>query len=562
MKKIFLLISLFIITIPAFSQVGGTISGNFQTIVQSYTNDTLIGATQPDDKIRMNSYADFIYTNNNFTAGVRYEGYFNPILGYNPRNDGFGFPYKFAEYTLPQVDITAGNFYEQFGNGLVLRSFMDKNIGYDNALNGIRIKYNPVKGIYLTGLMARERYSFSKTGKGYSQLIDKGLVRGIDMEFDINETFKKFDTAKTHVLLGFSFVSKYQKTQNQYVTINDTTYSLELPENTAAMSSRLNISRGGFAFSGEFAYKSQDPSLENGFIYKPGTATFLNFSYSRKGFGFILSGIRIDNFGFRADRNATLSDLNINYIPDITRNHIYSFAAMYPFVTQNNGEEGIASELTYKVPRHSKLGGKYGIDIRINYSRIHNIYKKEINKQIPINQAGTNGYISNFFKIGDEIYYQDFDIQIYKKFSTKFKVNFIYQNEIFNFAVLRGEPGEPRVYANIFIWDMTFRLKPKHYLRFETEALFSHQDMGSWLMQEIEYTISPHWFFSASDQYNYANPQNKEAHYYMGSFGYKTDNTRFQLSYGRQREGVICIGGVCRQVPATNGFMLSITSSF
>jgi hypothetical protein len=34
------------------------------------------------------------------------------------------------------------------------------------------------------------------------------------------------------------------------------------------------------------------------------------------------------------------------------------------------------------------------------------------------------------------------------------------------------------------------------------------------------------------------------------------------LAYGRQREGLLCVGGVCRQVPAASGFMLTITSSF
>ena len=34
------------------------------------------------------------------------------------------------------------------------------------------------------------------------------------------------------------------------------------------------------------------------------------------------------------------------------------------------------------------------------------------------------------------------------------------------------------------------------------------------------------------------------------------------LSYGKQRAGVMCIGGVCRTVPATNGVSLSISSTF
>ena len=35
-----------------------------------------------------------------------------------------------------------------------------------------------------------------------------------------------------------------------------------------------------------------------------------------------------------------------------------------------------------------------------------------------------------------------------------------------------------------------------------------------------------------------------------------------QLGYGKQREGLLCIGGVCRQVPASNGLTFSLTTSF
>jgi len=34
------------------------------------------------------------------------------------------------------------------------------------------------------------------------------------------------------------------------------------------------------------------------------------------------------------------------------------------------------------------------------------------------------------------------------------------------------------------------------------------------------------------------------------------------LMYGKQREGIFCVGGVCRNVPASNGVTLTITSSF
>ena len=65
------------------------------------------------------------------------------------------------------------------------------------------------------------------------------------------------------------------------------------------------------------------------------------------------------------------------------------------------------------------------------------------------------------------------------------------------------------------------------------------------------------------DQYNFGNLIEKERiHYYFASAGYLKGTNRIQIVYGRQREGIFCVGGVCRNVPAASGLTLSITSSF
>jgi len=63
--------------------------------------------------------------------------------------------------------------------------------------------------------------------------------------------------------------------------------------------------------------------------------------------------------------------------------------------------------------------------------------------------------------------------------------------------------------------------------------------------------------------YNYGNAiAEKRIHYYNVATAFAVGSTRIALSYGRQRAGILCVGGVCRFVPAANGLMLSISSSF
>ncbi|MEE3145852.1 MAG: DUF6029 family protein, partial [Bacteroidota bacterium] len=88
-------------------------------------------------------------------------------------------------------------------------------------------------------------------------------------------------------------------------------------------------------------------------------------------------------------------------------------------------------------------------------------------------------------------------------------------------------------------------------------------DKGNWITALVEYTISPHYFFSFMNQYNYGNPdKEKRVNYPIMTCGYIKGSTRFTVSYGRQRAGLFCVGGVCRFVPANNGLTLSFTQSF
>ena len=56
--------------------------------------------------------------------------------------------------------VTAGNFYEQFGKGLTLRSYEDKGLGIDNSIDGIRVNYEPMDGLYIKSLIGKSRTYF------------------------------------------------------------------------------------------------------------------------------------------------------------------------------------------------------------------------------------------------------------------------------------------------------------------------------------------------------------------------------------------------------------------
>jgi hypothetical protein len=435
---------------------------------------------------------------------------------------------------------------------MILRSYEEKTLDVDNALEGFDLKFSPQKGIIIKGIYAKQRIYFSDVNGNSTLITGPGIIRGIDFELNVNDLFKKLEDNSTQLIMGGSFVSKYQEDLNP---------SYKLPENVGAWAGRININSGNVNIAGEYAYKINDPSADNNYIYKDGEALLINFSYSMKGFGAYLSAKRVDNMSFRSNRDATLNNLNINVLPAITKNHSYTLNAMYPYATQPDGEVGLQAEVMYKFKKNTFAGGKYGTNISINFSRVNSIDKQKINDTIEIGQRGTLGYKSDFFKIGKDIFYQDLNLELNKKLSEKFSVILTYMNLIYDYDVIRGMTGHGKVYADIAATDITWHLNSRHSVRTELQALFTSQDKGNWAMGLAEYSISPHWFFDVYDLYNYGNIDEK-VHYLNFATVYVKGSNRFQLSYGKQREGIMCVGGVCRQVPAANGIAISITSSF
>ena len=528
----------------------GKVRGDFQTDFQLYRSDSLIGAPEVPEKFRLNGYLNIMYDIGNFSAGVRYETYQNALLGYDPRYKGSGIASRWASYRHQDFEITAGNFYEQFGSGILLRSYEDRSLGLDNSLDGLKLSYKPVKGVYLKGVVGQHRYFFDKA---------PGIIRGVDGEIHVNDLREKWNEKHLRVVLGSSFVSKHQQDKDPLYV---------LPENVGAYAGRINILHKGKVLFAEYAHKINDPSAVNNIIYKNGEALFVNMSYSVKGFSTSISAKRIDNMNFRSDRNATGNVLQINYLPAITKPHVYVLSGFYPYATQPNGEMGIQGEIGYNIPENTFLGGKYGTNVSVGFAGVHDIEKVALNDSTSVGQSGTLGYNTNFFSYGDELFFKDVNFSFNRRLSKNLRMRGEYVNIKYNVDVIKGGEGGI-VNAHIGIIDMSYKIKRGRTLRWEVQHMYIKKadwyntDQGNWAMALLEYTMAPNWSFGVMDAFNYGNDdKNRRIHHYIFSLTYTKNANRISLSYGKQREGIMCVGGVCRIVPASNGISVSITSNF
>jgi len=549
-----------------FSQAN--ISGNIESTFQYLNNDSLIGATQPDQKGLINSYMNVFYTQGKFKAGLRVESYLPRIQGYPNRFDGTGIGMRYVGYANDLVDVTLGTFYEQFGSGLALRAYEDRALGYDNLLDGMRLIVRPKSGVVLKGVYGYQRLSFQQGKLMYGD----GIVRGVDGEINLNEAVKKLENFPLTMVLGTSFVSKFQV---------DDDPSLVLPKNVGAYGARAKFRYKNVTLDGEYIIKEQDPSNDNSKIYNYGHASVINLSYTKKGLGILLSGKSVDNMSYRSDRTKDLQDVLINYLPSLNKTHTYNLVStLYPYVTQLLGEVAFQGDVLYTFKKGTKIGGKYGTSVNFNVSTTYQPIKhtSSIN---PLDSTGV-AYITRPFDKSDSLYWRDININVTKKINKNLSFIFSYFNITINNDVAKiSNDAVGIISSHIGVIEAAYKINKTHSIRTELQGMFLEKekgnyngscldeekgfikDKGNWATLLVEYSISPSYFFSFMDQYNYGNPiESKRIHYPIITCGYIKDATRFTVSYGRQRAGLFCVGGVCRFVPANNGLTFSFTQSF
>ena len=576
MKKSLLILAAILCASVAYGQDflnKSKVTGSFEINTQYYMPDDGIGITDStinNKYLGINGFGKIQYSLGNFIAGIRFESFQTPLSGFRPELEGSGIANYFATYDNGTIGVTVGDIYDQFGSGLVFRTYEEWSLGFDNSLRGMRAVYRPFEGVTLKGVYGKQRYYWASYGKEES----RGIIRGVDGEWDINQSLESMRDSKFKIGLGGSFVSNYQSSAKDNLIYN-------MPQNVAAAAGRINMGYGRFSFTTEYAYKINNPSAINKMIYKDGQALLTSFAYSQKGLGVVLQLKRIDNMSFKSDYSAEENDLDINFIPPINYTHTHSLPAMYSYSTQPNGEMGVQFQVNYLIPKKTVLGGKYGTKLAFNYSQVNDIVRNPITVdgvEIAISQPGTMGYTSPFFGISNHVFYRDINFEIDKKIDKKWSVICQYINLIYDIETIEGHSGAPAVKADIAFLDLAYKINSKNSIRLELQHLWDcigtgynveegeekdFQKRGNWMAALLEYSIAPKWFVSIADKYNYGNPvADFRDHYFTASVGFIKDATRITLSGGRQSEGMVCVGGVCRVVPASSGVSLTITTSF
>lgn len=570
------------------SDILNHLTGSLETNAQWYTNDKELGPfVDPyapfevkNEQFRSNSYLRLDYGFlDHFTIGLQVESYEPlPLINYYPEYNDTQIATYYANYRNDKLDITAGYFYEQFGNGLLLRSFEERQLGLNTALRGGRVKYIPTNYMDFTAVYGQQRIGFD---------ISNSDIFGFDANFNLKEALKINKLSSFN--FGFSYVGKnedFDAPVDEFNPLNtfDTT---DFPNMINSYSARVDIDFGKFYFKTEYALKGEDVTYipeglaGSGTInegsYFDGNALLFSLGYTKKGIGFISTFRRLENMLFTAERDAmSINSLkynynmqSMNYLPSLTKQQDYALANIYIYNPQPNlfikdfggqaGEIGNTMDLFYKFNKGTFLGGKYGTKLAVNFS-----YWALLDAEF--NQSEST-YNAEFLKFGKRLN-RDINFEISKKLSSKWSGIFTYINTITDKGVSLGGPlgVQGDIHAQIGIIDITHKLNKGKSIRVEAQHLWTNKDRKNWVGGTLEFVANSNLAFYINDIYDYGNDNEfsseKKAHYYNIGSSYTKGATRVALNFGRQRGGLLCVGGVCRIVPENTGLTINLTTSF
>ena len=510
------------------------LTGSFETNTILYNQDNKTAATVPDSHFGSNNYVKLDYNSGNFTAGLQLEAYEPVLVGYPGELESAALTNYYVSWNDDSFGVTAGTFYEQFGSGLLFRTWEDRALGLNNALLGARVTYS-----YKDIVSAKLICGLPHFGMDFTDT----QVKGADFSFSPS---RLLGLDKVYLSLEGSLLNRYAKLSADH--------EIEGCESgTTGWSARANFEASGFYFKGEYVdagqkyyYDPQYAGAGNMYLKKRGNAQLIETGYNAKGLGIGLSLRRLEWMDSKIVSDNPSSSNMLNYIPAMCTQYTYMLTTMHPYSSRtgevglgfvNSGEMGGQLDVYYNFRRGTLLGGKRGTKVHANFSTYYAIARE-----------GT-------FAPGN-LLFRDFSADMEKYWNKQFKTVLLYSFQEYNPSYGMDSATWK---SHIVVADLLYKYNKNFSTRMELQYLHTLSDKKDWVAALLEVNFAPRWSVYVSDMYNLGLTK---INYYNGGFAYTKSRTRLSISYGRYKAGYICSGGVCRQIPAYTGLNFALTTSF
>lgn len=511
----------------------GHLTGSLESNTVFYREDPATSAAAREEN-GSNNYLKLDYYNGRLSAGLQLEAYAPVLVGYSSELKGTNLTNYYLNWKDDSWSVTAGTFYEQFGSGLLFRSWEDRALGLNNALTGVRASYFFKDIISVKALWGMPRFGMKHSST---------KVRGADLSFVMSNVI---GLDKTYLAFEGSVLSKYHDLDIDRLMDG-------CAPNTLGWSARANLESHGFFLKAEYVdagdkyyYNTSYAGIGQMYHHKHGNAQLIETGYNAKGLGVNLSLRRLEWMDSKVLTDASSAVNMMNYVPAMCTQYTYMLTTLHPYGARtgeissmflNSGEIGGQLDVFYNFRRGTVLGGKRGMRVHANFSTYHAI-------------AQEGG-----FKPGNMLF-RDLSVDIEKQWTKKFKSTVLWSMQEYNPSY---GANKSTWLSNIFVADLLYKFTSRFSTRLELQYLVTYEDQKDWMAALLEVSLAPHWSIYASDMWNHGSTG---LHYYNGGVSYTKSRLKLTCGYGRYKAGYICSGGVCRQTPAYTGANFSVLLSF
>ncbi|MCX6352837.1 MAG: DUF6029 family protein [Bacteroidetes bacterium] len=508
----------------------GTLSGDLQLAASAYQYNAKIGTGTTQYLHELSSAEDWLQLNYRYkdlTIIVRHDLYHNsPLLNPSEAYTGQGLGYYSASKDFGKLNVTVGSFYDQFGSGIIFRSFEERAIGQDYAMNGVRLKFTPNDSFMIKAFTGLEKNRF-----GYHPRVIKGI-----------NTEKIWGIGKyLSFVTGAGLVNRTldQTTIDQLASrIN----ALELKDrfipsyNVFAYSFYNTLRVGEFSLYTEYAGKTKEAIYyETSFSQfdlknKDGKVIYGVLNYSHPGIGVNLQYKKTESFILRTSPDDKFLVGAISFLPPLSKQHAFRLPARYGISARDQGEEAVQAEVTYSPFDHHT--------INLNFAKITMPDRKEL-----------------LYKE----YSGDYTVKMSRRVRSIIGLQYLEYNQERYQA--KADAKLVKALTPYTEWSIKIDKGLRKSIRVEGQYMFTKQDLGNFAFGLVEFNWAPHYSFSVSDMVNTKDTKNM-VHYYSIFGAYSYNQTRVTLGYVKQVEGVVCTGGVCRVEPAFIGVKFGLSTNF
>ncbi len=535
-----------------YSQVTA-VGSNLLRIGSGETDGLTGGGTVTKRYLEEIANARFFF--DNITVGLRYEMDDPSEVGQSFQ----GLRRRWIEYRKDKLELQAGDVYALYGRGLSMNAFESRPLNYDSWLDGIKGEYEykwkkedldfqPSLGVrMIAGKLLFHNVAVADTGKPPQDVSARAVNSQIGFfgkKLIVGTSFLQAFTNVNEFQLGH-YVNTNREVNQPEVYLNFLSGSFEGFFQFTQMRSHLyefwnkdtSVNKSGKAYYGSLSYASEQFGLT--FEYK-------NYSY------FIHQpGIFYENY---------LSKLPISNPPEVYKEFTYTS------LTRTTHSVNFDDELGFEIEANITAIPEYVITLNAAASSRHKSYSGDVfdENQLPVETGSTSllpkfsgAEFFPFWEVFAEVEHDFGELNYAKAFFHR-------RSDVISSAT--GAPPDEKRSSTIGVKIQYQTTKSQSLL-----AIFEHQ----WMFDEqkplnnhnllnelltIQYSFNPIITFGGIIDYS---TQDEGARHFwpQGFVSFRIGGAHSVLaSYGAERGGLNCSGGICRVVPAFNGLRLTLTS--